>query len=199
MAMEIVKSKYNGEFLFLKCTGEFDLEEAREIVEKQDKYYDGGDFRDYIVTSRLNEEIKAVLGEPLLKIRKLYMFGDLETNGNSFKLYFKEKVFETIAKRDFITWYRVSCTGETERKELRELAKYTYDMCNSNQLIKLYITPIIHRGYIYCAKYEERYVVFKRLREIDGIEYLLEAINVNGKIFSFEDCLGIPEYRYKNN
>lgn len=198
MAMEIVRSKYNGEFLFLKCTGEFDLEEAREIVEAQDKYYPGDDIRDYIVTSKFNKEIKAVLGEPLLKVRKLYMFGDLEVHGDdSFKLFFKDKVFETIAKRDYISWYKVARAKEIEVNEQRNFKRYTDKMCISNELIKLYITPIIHRGQIYYAKYEDRYLIFKRLREIEGIEYLTEMINVDGKIFKFEDCLGLPEYRYK--
>ena len=53
--MEIIKSKYNGQFFFLKCTGEFDLKEAKEIIEKQDEYFEDGDIRDYIVASRLNK------------------------------------------------------------------------------------------------------------------------------------------------
>ena len=200
MAMEIIKSKYNGQFLFLKCTGDFDLEEAKEIIEKQDKYFEDGDIRDYIVTSRLNKEIKEVLGEPLLKVRKLYMFGDLETHaGDSSKLGFKDKVFETIAKRDYISWYKVSRAKEIADKELTELKKYTDKMCISDKLVKLYITPIIHRGQIYYAKYEDRYLIFKRLREIDGMEYLVEAINVNGKTIPIKDCLGLPKYRNKKN
>ena len=77
--------------------------------------------------------------------------------------------------------------------------KYTDKMCISDKLVKLYITPIIHRGQIYYAKYEDRYLIFKRLREIDGMEYLVEAINVNGKTIPIKDCLGLPKYRNKKN
>ena len=77
MAMEIIRNKYFTDFfLFIKCTGEFDLEEAKKIVGKQKKYYKNGDFRDYIVTDRFDEEIEAVLGKPLYEVRNLYVFGD---------------------------------------------------------------------------------------------------------------------------
>ena len=203
MAMEIIKSKYNGQFLFLKCTGEFDLKEAKEIIEKQDKYFADGDIRDYIVTDRFDEEIEAVLGKPLYEVRNLYVFGDFnecdECDVQIEKEWHQNYIFNLLIERTYFSWEEAATENKIpteERKDLEQCIRRLHLFC---QLPKLYVLPFIHRGQIYCVKYIEGILKFKRLREIDGIEYMLEAININGKIIPFEECMGLPEYKFKKN